>query len=148
MSSFSEQPDVQPAYIRRFNAERAQMLYVEALKLIRKGKLYRDPSFTAGVLAQQLHTNTRYISAATAIVTGNNFSALMNSLRLADAVKMLRSEKHNHFTVEEIALQAGFASRQVFYKVFQQMYHCTPRQYRRFDTGELTQLLHDLNKTE
>ncbi len=54
MSSFSEQPDVQPAYIRRFNAERAQMLYVEALKLIRKGKLYRDPSFTAGALAQQL----------------------------------------------------------------------------------------------
>lgn len=137
MPSNLEQPEALPAYVRRFNKDRARSLFADALKLIRKEKLYRDPSFTAAILAQQLNTNTRYISAAITIMTGDNFSVMMNSLRLSEAVKMLRSEKHSRFTVEEIALQAGFASRQVFYRVFRQRFHCTPRHYRLLDEVEL-----------
>lgn len=148
MPSIHEQQEAQPRLCKNFNAQRAQSLYAEAVKLIRKKRLYRDPSFTANSLAKHLNTNTRYIAATMAIMTGSNFCALMNSFRLEAAVSMLRSEKHKHFTVEEIALHAGFSSRQVFYRVFQNLYHCTPREYRLFTTDELTKLLQDLNQPE
>ena len=102
---------------------------VHTNKLTRE-KLYRDPQYNTKRLAADLHTNTRYISAAVALCTGNNYSALVNSLRLRDVCKMMRSPKHKDMTVEEIGLLSGFSSRQAFYLAFHRIYACTPRAYR------------------
>lgn len=130
MSITPDNTKKRPAYMNRLSTERAAALYAQILQKVKKNRYYRDPSFTAARLATELHTNTRYISVAVAACTGNNFCGMMNALRMQDACRMLRSEKHNTLTLEEIALHAGFSSRQVFYKVFQQTYGCTPRTYR------------------
>lgn len=119
-----------PAYMNRLSPERAAALYARILQTVKKNRYHRDPLFTATRLAAELHTNTRYISVAVAACTGSNFCGMMNALRMHAACRMLRSEKHAALTLEEIALHAGFSSRQVFYKVFQQTYGCTPREYR------------------
>lgn len=108
----------------------ANELYIQILEKLTREKLYRDPQYNTKRLAADLHTNTRYISAAVALCTGNNYSALVNSLRLRDVCKMMRSPKHKDMTVEEIGLLSGFSSRQAFYLAFHRIYACTPRAYR------------------
>lgn len=119
-----------PAYRTRLKAERADELYIRILQKLTGEKLYRDPKYTTAKLARDLHTNTRYISAAVAVSTGQNYCALVNGLRLRDACKMLRSPKYAHLTAEEIGLLSGFSSRQAFYTAFSRIYDCTPREYR------------------
>lgn len=77
----------EPAYRSRLNTEKANELYIQILEKLTREKLYRDPQYNTKRLAADLHTNTRYISAAVALCTGNNYSALVNSLRLRDVCK-------------------------------------------------------------
>ena len=118
------------AYHSRMKAEHTDELYVKILQKLSSGRLYRDPSYTAKQLATDLETNTRYISTSVAVHTGDNYNALVNSLRLRDACKMLRSPRYTNYTAEEIGLTVGFSSRQAFYNAFNRVYKMTPRAYR------------------
>lgn len=119
-----------PPYCKRLKAERAAEIYTDILRKLKKEKLYRDPKYSASQLARDLHTNTRYIAAAILTSTGDNFNTLVNSLRLHDACKMLKSKHYEELSAEEIGLMAGFSSRQSFYRAFLKAYGCPPRQYR------------------
>lgn len=125
----------EPAYRTRLRSDRAAELFVKILEKLTAGKLYRDPKYTAQKLAEELQTNTRYISAAVALHTGDNYNALVNSYRLRDACRMLRSTRYAQYTAEEIGLLAGFSSRQAFYLAFHRSKNCTPRQYRLGNNG-------------
>ena len=120
----------EPAYRSRLRGERADDIYVRMLAQLTNNKRYRDPDYTARQLAEELGTNTRYISAAVAQRTGSNYNALVNSYRLRDACHMLRSARYAHLSAEEIGLLSGFSSRQAFYIAFRRVYDVTPRQYR------------------
>lgn len=114
----------------RLKSERADELYVRILTQLTQGRRYRNPEYTATQMAHELGTNTRYISAAVALRTGSNYNALVNSFRLRDACRMLRSQRYAHLSAEEIGLLAGFSSRQSFYVAFRRAYATTPRAYR------------------
>ena len=118
------------AYHSRMKAEKSDQLYIKILNKLSVGKLYRDPSYTAKQMAEDLETNTRYISTAVAMHFGDNYNALVNSLRLRDACKMLRSPRFANFTAEEIGLTVGFSSRQAFYLAFSREHNMTPREFR------------------
>lgn len=130
MKDNSRQTKPAPAYYSRLSAEHADALYIQILEKLTKEKLYRDPSYSAARMAAELHTNSRYISAAVAVCTGANYSALVNGLRLRDACKMLCSPRYVNMSVEDIGLLAGFASRQAFYLAFHRLHNCTPKEYR------------------
>jgi AraC-like DNA-binding protein len=117
-----------PDYCQRFDPKRSKTLFDKIFQALKRGKLYRDPNFTAQQLSKQLKINTRYIAAVVLLNTNNNFSHLLNSLRLADAERMLRTQLE--YSAEEIGLLSGFGSRQSFYRVFLKHYGMTPRQYR------------------
>ena len=117
-----------PAYCQRIDPKRSKKLFAEIFQALKKGKLYRDPNFTAQQLSEQLNINTRYIAAIVLVNTNNNFSHLLNSLRLADAERLLRTQ--SEYSAEEIGLMSGFGSRQSFYRVFLKNYGMTPRQFR------------------
>lgn len=117
-------------YQLRLKGERADKLFVDILDRLVVGKRYRDPHYTAERLAEDLHTNKRYISAVLSLRTGGNYNTLVNSYRLRDACRMLRSPRFAHYTAEEIGLLSGFSSRQAFYLAFGKQMKMTPRQYR------------------
>lgn len=119
-----------PAYRTRLKSERSDRLYVQILEELTRNKRYRDPAFTARQMAEILHTNTRYISAAIANCTGGNYNMMVNKFRLRDACRMMQSPRYAHLTTEEIGLLAGFSSRQAFYLAFSRVYDITPRVYR------------------
>ena len=118
------------AYHSRMNPELCDLLFIKIMQFLSTNKLYRDPSYTTRQLAIDLNTNTRYISTAVAIHTGNNYNTLVNSMRLRDACKLLKSSRYAEFTAEEIGLTVGFCSRQSFYTAFTKAMHTTPRAYR------------------
>ena len=130
-------PKPLPAYRLRLKAERSDELYVKILGHLTRHKLYRDPNYTSRQLAEDLNTNTRYIAAAVANSTGNNYNVLVNGLRLRDACQMLRSPRYAKLTAEEIGLLSGFSSRQAFYVAFSKIYSITPRAYRLLADDEL-----------
>lgn len=117
-----------PSYCDRVDVKRSKTIYADICKTLKKGKLYRDPNFTAQQLAELLNINTRYIAAVVQLNTNDNFSNLLNSLRLTDAERMLRTK--SDYSAEEIGLLSGFGSRQSFYRVFLKKYGITPRQFR------------------
>jgi AraC-like DNA-binding protein len=117
-----------PAYCERIDSKRSKKLFAEINKALKKKKLYRDPNFTAQQLSELLSINTRYIAAVVQLNTSDNFSNLLNSFRLADAERMLRT--NSEYSAEEIGLMSGFGSRQSFYRVFLKKHGVTPRQFR------------------
>lgn len=120
------------AYHTRIKGDRSDHIYVDILRKLTGEKLYRDPSYNATRLADDLGVNRRYISAAVAAHTdGGNFTSLVSELRLREVCRMLTSPRYVHYTAEEIGLTAGFSSRQTFYTAFRRKYGITPRQYRR-----------------
>ncbi|MCI6069566.1 MAG: helix-turn-helix domain-containing protein [Prevotellamassilia sp.] len=120
----------QPSYLKRISTERADEIYVRLLQKLTSERRYRDPKCTAKLMAEELGTNTRYISSAVALATGGNYSQLINKLRVRDACNMLSSALYKDMSLEEIGLLAGYASRQAFYLAFSRLHHCTPRAYR------------------
>lgn len=123
-------PDNVPAYRLRMKTEHANELYVQIVEHLTRNKLYREPTYGTRQLAEDIGTNTRYISAAVATCTGENYNALVNRMRLRDACTMLRAARFSHLSAEEIGLLSGFASRQAFYVAFKRHSDCTPREYR------------------
>ena len=119
-----------PAYWKRLTIERARILYRQIVDKMKKDKTYRDPDYTVTMLAAELHTNTRYVAAAIALVRQKNYSQLVNELRLREVTKYFKSPVHQERSVQDIGMMAGFASRQTFYQAFRKVYHCTPKEYR------------------
>lgn len=119
------------SYRNRLATKRSDELFVKIIQKLSVEKLYRDPKYTSQQLATDLGTDTRYIAAAVAAHTdGGNFRTLINNLKLREACRMLRSPKFLGYSVEEIGLTSGFASRQAFYLAFHRAYHTTPKSYR------------------
>ena len=56
----------------------------------------------------------------------------MNQLRLKYAVRQLIE---TDTPIEAIAAECGFASRTYFYRIFEDAYHLTPREYRLQNTA-------------
>jgi len=110
-------------------------LYIKIIQKIGVEKRYLDPDYSAKKLAEELNSNPRYISVIVARHTGGNYNSMVNSYRLRDARKMLRSSRFSKYTIEEIGLMCGFSSRQSFYLAFHREQSITPRQFRLRNKG-------------
>lgn len=117
------------AYSKRINRKTLDMIRKGIHNYIIVGKRYRDVNYTARRLAEDINTNTRYLSAAVKLHYGCNFSELVNKLRVEDA-KLMLSDPECTMTMEDISYSAGFANRQSFYTAFAKFVGVTPKEYR------------------
>jgi AraC-like DNA-binding protein len=111
-------------------AERIKLLYEKVAKMLNSHKSFRDPTYTAKRLSDELNVDGRKINTALRTHTGMSFCAYLNSLRLQDACSKLANPRFAKYTIEEIGLSVGFISRQNFYLVFTREIGCTPRDYK------------------
>ena len=118
------------AYRSMIKAELVDELYEKILKIFVVDKKYRDPDYSAKKLAEELNTNTRYISAVVNVRFHQNYSSLVNEYRVKDAQHLLTDKRYMDKTMEEISAMVGFANRQSFYAAFYKNYGITPRIYR------------------
>ena len=93
-------------------------------------KKYRDSSYSAKKMAEELNTNVRYISAIVNLRYQDNYSQMVNEFRIKEAMYMLKDRRYLNMTIEDIALAVGFQNRQCFYVAFYKRVGITPREYR------------------
>ncbi len=132
MAKYNIQPKKEKSarYQTLLNEETKDRLRDEILRLIVTERKYRDSTYNSKKLAEDLNTNSRYISAVCATRFHKNYSELINDYRVNDAMSLLTDRRYAKMSVEDISEMAGFSTRQSFYANFYKRTGITPRQYR------------------
>lgn len=93
-------------------------------------KKYKEKDYSAKKLAEELGTNTRYISAVVNVKFHMNYTSFVNKYRIEEAMTLLTDKRYAKLTIEEISDMVGFSNRQSFYASFFRLLGVTPRDYR------------------
>ena len=100
------------------------------LNIIVMQKKYKDKDYSAKKLAEDLGTNTRYISAVVNVRFHMNYTSFVNKFRIEEAMAILVDRRYQDLRMEEVSDMVGFANRQSFYASFYKIMNMTPREYR------------------
>lgn len=100
------------------------------MNIIVMEKKYRDKDYSAKKLAEDLGTNTRYISAVVNVRFHMNYTSFVNKYRIDEAMTLLVDKRYQELRMEEISDMVGFSNRQSFYASFYRIVGITPREYR------------------
>lgn len=118
------------AYRSLVNPKQMNGLKVKIVNILLKKKKYRDKDYSAKRLAEDLKTNSRYVSAAVNVCFNMNYTSLVNKYRIEKAKVLLSDKKCRNLRMEEISDMVGFSNRQSFYASFYRFTGKTPRQYK------------------
>lgn len=122
---------VKPAtYRTAIKPEIIDSIYEQILRKMIVEKKYRDSTYTAKKLADEIQTNTRYISAAVSLRFQMNYAELVSGYRVREAISMMTDKRNRSLTMGEVATACGFANRQSFYSAFYRLQGKTPKQYQ------------------
>ncbi len=92
---------------------------LEELNHFEKTKGYLDRKISLQSLAQELNTNSSYLSKVINHVKGKNFAAYLSDLRINESIKRLKKNKQfRNYTIQAIAHESGFKSAQSFSRAF------------------------------
>ena len=100
------------------------------MKIIVFDKKYKDKDYSAKTLAEEIGTNTRYISAVVNTRFHCNFTSFINKYRIEEAMSLLVDKRYIDLNVADIGDMVGFANRQSFYASFYRFLGITPLDYR------------------
>ncbi|MFK7982211.1 MAG: helix-turn-helix domain-containing protein [Saprospiraceae bacterium] len=95
----------------------------EALKekikhAIEDEKVFLSPDLTLKKFADQLSSNTSYVSQTINEGFGKNFSTFINEHRIKAVIQFFKQGQHQQFTIEALYKKAGFKSKSAFQKAF------------------------------
>lgn len=93
-------------------------------------KKYKDKNYSAKKLAEDLGTNTRYISAVVNVRFHMNYTSFVNKYRIEEAMSILVDKRYQNLRIEEVSDMVGFANRQSFYASFFKITGITPKEYK------------------
>lgn len=113
-------------------AEADDLALMEAInRLMMEEKIYSDPQLTTESLAARLGVNRNAVSKAVNSILQKNFSAFINDYRIREAIRLLSDPANDALTTDAIATDAGFNSRETFYRAFKARTGITPVQFRK-----------------
>ena len=92
---------------------------------------YRDEKYSAKQLAEDLGTNTRYISAVVNVCYKMNYTSFVNQFRVEEAKALLANPQYKELNIEDISRMVGYANRQSFYASFFKLTGITPKEYKK-----------------
>ena len=110
--NITEKKEKEAAYRSLVSPRMMDEMQEKILQIIVMQKKYRDKDYSAKKLAEDLGTNTRYISAVVNVRFHMNYTSFVNKYRIDEAMTI------------------GFANRQSFYASFYRVVGITPREYR------------------
>ncbi len=113
------------------NPKLLDILKEKVEKVVIADKRYKDRNFSVKKLAEELHTNTRYISATMRMRFNKNYTSFINGLRVEDAKAILSDKRFADLKMDEVGYMVGFANRQSFYTSFTRVTGKTPLHYRK-----------------
>lgn len=120
-----------PGLRRAVNQQLLEKLKTEILNVISLKKKYRVNGYTAMRLAEEIHTNPRYISIVVNACFGKNYTQFVNDFRIEEAKQILQGPDAAKLTMTDISRMVGFGNRQSFYASFFRVTGTTPCDYRK-----------------
>ena len=128
--NITEKKDKDAAYRTLVSPRLMDELKEKILEVILIRKKYKDKNYSARDLAEELGTNTRYISAVVNVRFHMNYTSFINKYTIEEAMGLLVDKRYVDLNMEEISDMVGFSNRQSFYASFFKINGCTPRDYR------------------
>ncbi len=104
-------------------------IYEELERKMKCEKLYRQKDLTLQMLAENLGTNTTYMSEVINSFSGKSFTGYVNAYRMEEVLAVL-SDPYNEEPLNSIFERAGYSSRTTYLRIFRTEVGCTPSQYR------------------
>jgi len=101
----------------------------QVTQAIREKELFRRPGLNLSELASALEIQNHKLSELFNNYYKLNFSTYINKLRIEYIKARLDQGDWKQFTLEAIALDAGFSSRNTFFNAFKKVMHITPSAY-------------------
>ena len=128
--NITEKKEKEAAYRTLVNPQLMDEMKEKILDIIVMKKKYKDKDYSAKQLAEDLGTNTRYISAVVNVRFHMNYTSFVNKFRIEEAMTILTDKRYKDLNMEEVSDMVGFANRQSFYASFYKLMNMTPRDYR------------------
>ena len=128
--NITENKEKEAAYRTLVNPQLMDEMKEKILDIIVMKKKYKDKDYSAKQLAEDLGTNTRYISAVVNVRFHMNYTSFVNKFRIEEAMTILTDKRYKDLNMEEVSDMVGFANRQSFYASFYKIMNMTPRDYR------------------
>ena len=129
--NITEKKEKAAAYRSLVSPKLMDELKEKILDIILIQKKYKDKDYSARRLAEDLGTNTRYISAVVNVRFHMNYTSFVNKYRIEEAMTLLTDKRYRDLNMEDISDMVGFANRQSFYAAFYRINGITPREYKR-----------------
>ena len=128
--NITERKDKGAAYRSMISPRLMDELKERILAVILIQKKYKDKDYSAKQLAEDLGTNTRYISAVVNVRFHMNYTSFVNKFRIEEAMALLVDRRYVDLNMEDISDMVGFTNRQSFYASFYKFNGMTPREYK------------------
>lgn len=119
----------EPAYRNLVSETMMKELEEKIINIIKVQKRYKDKHYSAKLLAEDIGTNTRYLSAVINVRFNANYTSFVNKFRIENAKQLLADKRYQDLTMEDISDMVGFSNRQSFYASFYKFEGTTPRDY-------------------
>ena len=116
--NLTEKKEKVAAYRSLVSPQLMDELKEKILNIILIQQRYKDKNYSAKQLAEDLGTNTRYISAVVNVRFHMNYTSFVNKFRIEEAMALLVDKRYQELNMEEISDMVGFANRQSFYASF------------------------------
>ena len=110
--NLTEKREKDAAYRSLVNPMLMDELKERILDLVLIQQKYKDKDYSARRLAEDLGTNTRYISAVVNVRFHVNYTTFVNKFRVDEAMSLLSDRRYSKLNMEEISDIVGFANRQ------------------------------------
>ena len=128
--NITEKREKEAAYRSLVSPRLMDEMQEKIMNIVVMQKKYRDKDYSAKRLAEDLGTNTRYISAVVNVRFHMNYTSFVNKYRIEEAMTILVDKRYQDLRMEEVSDMVGFANRQSFYASFFKIMGITPREYR------------------
>ena len=115
---------------RYFIKRDEQELMNALLDLFEQKKPYLDSQLKISDVAELLNTTTRNITNALKGYKASKFSEFVNIFRVDEAKRLMENPQYANMTIEAIARDAGFGTKQSFYNTFETITGVKPSHYR------------------
>lgn len=143
--NITEKREREAAYRSLVNPKLMDELKERILNIILVQKKFKDKDYSARRLAEDLGTNTRYISAVVNVRFHMNYTSFVNKFRVEEAMTLLSDRRYAKYNMEDISTMVGFSNRQSFYASFYKLTGTTPREYK---LGQLAKLPDEKKKSK
>lgn len=110
--------------------ELSQALLSELLTIMEQEAPHLDSQLSLPQLAERLGVSVNYLSQVINEQRKQNFFDFINSYRIEEAKRLLRSPERDSKNILGIALDSGFNSKSAFYNAFKKHTGMTPGQFR------------------